>query len=150
MKTGKIYHTIAYKTKWATDLCIGLLLLYCYYQALQKCLAYDHYRFWLSNAPVIKAYSKYLSVIIPALLVCVAGLLLWCKSRSIALMTIILMQIIFIAWVAYVIYGTPFIFWPYHSIIGTYNWVYKFFECLIVAWLAYTCYRQQTTAIIPE
>jgi len=128
----------------------GLLTMYCYYQGLQKCVMFSSYRFWMEHAPVIRYFAGLLIYVVPAVQLLLAIMLLIPQTRRAVLCIVILMQLLLIIWVTYVFNVTPYLFWPWQKSFGSYSWFYKFLECLIVAWLGYIGYRQQTKVIISK
>src|SRR5690606_12302418 len=124
---------------WIVQALTGLLVVYCYYQGLLKLALLGSYRFWLQHAPLVKPLAGLLAYVTPVLKLTLAALLFFPKTRNTVLHCIIAIQLLFIAWIAYVFYATPFLFWPWQKSFGVYNWFYKFLECLLVAWIAWVC-----------
>lgn len=133
-----------------TNLFLHVLIFYCYYEGLCKMVGFSGYQFWLSHAPVIKQWTTLLSWVIPLLHLLFAFGLWWSKSRKITLISMLLAQVVFIAYVAFVFYGTSLLFWPFDVVFASRNWFYKFLECLAVAWLAYLCLLQHNKSFYFE
>lgn len=116
----------------AVQVLTGVLIIYCYYQGLEKILAFNSYYFWIQHSPVIKKAAGVFAYCVPALHFLLALLLFFQKTKALALCALILMQLALFGWVAYVIYCTSFLFAPWFSP----NWLQKLVEALLIAWMA--------------
>ncbi len=121
---------------WITQIAHGVVIIWCYYEGLQKYLAFESYRFWMQHAPLVKNYTPLPAYLVPALLLTSAAMLLFSKTKLFVLDAIIAFQIVFVAWVAYIFYATPYLFWPYHAVWPHPIWFQKFMEALVIAWTA--------------
>jgi len=130
------YNLANHRTESLRMVLIGILLLYHYYLGLQKVLAFNDYRFWLQHTPIIKSWANTLVYAVPALQLFVAALIIPKKTRSIVVSVIILSQLVFIVWVIYVFYATPYLFWPWRAFWSQSNWFLKLLEALVVSWTA--------------
>lgn len=122
---------------------IIILLSYFYYWGFQKYLALSSFHMWLLHAPVTKSFAGLLSFAIPATQLLVAGMLLIEKTRIMALYVIVTMQLLYVAWVSYVVFATPYLIWPWRPLLFQANWFYLLIQVLTVAWLALISIRMQ-------
>lgn len=121
-----------------TNVMVGILIVYLYYMGFNKLLWFNSFHFWLKNAPPIPQVNV-LVYLVPALQLTLAGMLFSIKTRSIALIIMILEHLIYFFWIVYLFYGTPYLIWPWQA-FGN-NWFYKLLEILTASWTAIWCLR---------
>lgn len=123
--------------KWLYECICFVLILNFFYEGVQKLAYLDVYSFWVNHAPVIRKFGAMLQYAVPFTEIAIAVLLLIPRCRSMALVTIIAVEIGFILWVMSVYLFTGYLFWPYHALWDNPTWMQKMVYGLMLAWLAF-------------
>ncbi len=122
---------------WLYDCIYFVLILNFFYEGIQKLAYLEVYSFWVSHAPVIKKIAAVLQYAVPFVEIAISALLPMPRYRSIALVAIIVVEIVFILWVMSVYLFTGYLFWPYHALWDNPTWMQKMLYGLMLAWLAF-------------
>lgn len=119
------------------EIICAFLIIYFFYEGIQKIAYWGQYQFWLSHTPLIKNAGNILVWLIPILELSIVFLLIVPKWQRIVFLIIIITQLAFVIWIAYVYLFTGYLFWPYHALWEEPTWMQKISIALALSWLAF-------------
>lgn len=144
MKITAINIRKAYRSESLLQIFTVILILYFYCLGLQKFLALNSFRFWLLRIPGAKNFADILYILIPVLQLLSAAMLLHKKTRMAALIYITATQLIYIGWIIYIFFLTPYLVWPWRPLWPKANWFQILLLTLAIAWLALASLKLNT------
>jgi hypothetical protein len=138
------------KRSYWIEIISSLFILLFIYTAVSKLIDYEHFRYTLRGAPLIREKGKILVWLIPAAEIAVSTLLFFPKTRKTGLWGSLMLMILFTGYIAYMLYFSPVRACHCGGVIEKMTWnqhfIFNIFFTLLAV-LGLWLYKKRTTGL---